>query len=81
MGAEYDQGFRYLSNAAQNLARPSAQELMNIGLQFRRNWLRSMTAYRQYQETLKARNEQPEEILRGKRMVCWIRQVKQSVEE
>ena len=79
--AEYDQGFRNLSNAAQNLARQPAEELMNKGLQYRQNWLRTMTAHRQYQETLRARNEPPEEILKGKGMVWWIRKGKPSLEE
>ena len=79
--AEYDQGFRNLSNAAQNLARQPAEELMNKGLQYRQNWLRTMTAHRQYQETLRARNEPPEEILKGPGMVWWIRKGKPSLEE
>jgi hypothetical protein len=79
--AEYDQGFRNLSNAAQNLARQPAEELMNKGLQYRQNWLRTMTAHRQYQETLRARSEPPEEILKGPGMVWWIRKGKPSLEE
>jgi hypothetical protein len=79
--AEYDQGIINLSNAAQNLARQPAEELMNKGLHYRQYWLRTMTAHRQYQETLRARNEPPVEILKGKGMLWWISKGKPSLEE
>ena len=78
---EYEQGFRNLSNAAQNLAKQSVELLMEKGLNYRRNWLREITAHRKYQESLKRKNKAPEEILAGPGLVWWNRNGKPSLEE
>jgi hypothetical protein len=78
---EYAQGFRNLSNAAQKLAQQSAETLLNKGLQYRQNWLKTMTAHREYQKRLRARNEAPAEIRNGPGEVWWIRNGKPSLEE
>ena len=78
---EYDQGFRNLSNAAQNLAKQSVELLMGKGLNYRRNWLREITAHREYQESLKRKNQAPAEILAGPGLVWWNRKGKPSLEE
>jgi hypothetical protein len=78
---EYAQGFRSLSNAAQKLAQQSVEMLTLKGLNYRRQWLRSISAHREYQERLRERNEAPEEIRNGKGKVWWIRNGKPSLEE
>jgi hypothetical protein len=45
------------------------EEQLNMGLHYREKWVRTMTAPRQYQEKLRAKNEAPEEIRKGKGMV------------
>ena len=47
---EYNQGFRNLSNAAQQFAQQSVELLVEKGLNPRRNWLRKIAAHREYQK-------------------------------
>ena len=53
---EYVKGLRNLSNAAPHLSRQPIEALINKGLHYRQNWLRTMTAHREYQKQLRARN-------------------------
>jgi hypothetical protein len=78
---EYAQGFRSLSNAAQKLVQQPVEMLTLKGLNYRRQWLRSISAHREYQERLREKNEAPEEIRNGKGVVWWIRNGKPSLEE
>jgi hypothetical protein len=76
---EYVKGLRNLSNAAPHLSRQPVEALINKGLHYRQNWLRTMTAHREYQKQLRARNEAPEEIRQGKGLVWWTRNGKPSL--
>jgi hypothetical protein len=78
---EYNQGFGNLSSAAINLARQSEEQLTKKGLNYRQQWLRSITAHREFQESQRRKNQAPREILIGKGYVWWIRNGKPSLEE
>jgi hypothetical protein len=78
---EYNQGFGNLSSAAINLGKPSEEQLMKKGLNCRQQWLRSITAHREFQESQRSKNQAPREILDGQGYVWWIRHGKPTLEE
>jgi hypothetical protein len=78
---EYNQGFGNLSSAAINLARQTEEQLLKKGLNYRQQWLRSITASREFQKRQRRMNQAPREILDGQGYVWWIRNGKPTLEE
>jgi glutaredoxin len=62
----FGQGFGNLSSAAINLAKQSEGLLKEKGLNYRKQWLRTFTAHREFQERQKSKNQAPRVILDGK---------------
>ena len=77
----YALGFANLSNAVQKLTKQSEEQLSNKGLNYRQQWLRPLTAHREFQERLREKNEAPEEIQKAKGEMWWIRNGKPPLEE
>lgn len=78
---EYNQGFGNLSSAAKKLAQQPKELLMTKGLNYRQQWLRTITANREFIESQKSKNQAPKEILDGQGYVWWVRNGKPSLEE
>ena len=78
---EYNQGFGNLSSAAKKLVQQPKELLMTKGLNYRQQWLRTITANREFIESQKSKNQAPKEILDGQGYVWWVRNGKPSLEE
>jgi hypothetical protein len=78
---EYDRGFRNLCSAARKIAKQSKEQLKKQGLNYRLQWLRTITAHREYHERQISKNRIPKEIMEGKGIVWWIRNGKPTLEE
>ena len=78
---EYRKGFRNLSSAACKLAQQSKEMLMNKGLSYRQQWLRTITANREFQARHQNRREISKEILDSKGHVWWVRNGRPTLEE
>jgi hypothetical protein len=78
---EYNKGFGNLSSAEINLAKQSEEQLKKKGLNYRQQWLRTITAHREFQERQKSTYQAPREILDGKGYVWWLRNSKPTLEK
>jgi hypothetical protein len=78
---EYRTGFGNLSRAARKLAQQPQEQLKQKGLNYRQQWLRTITANQEFQERQRLKNQAPKEILEEQGLMWWIRNGKPTLEE